>query len=98
MAQQITAGVLLDLLDRAHAVIAEDHEADEHRDLLGELATVTTVLRREIGGSHMGTGADVVLIGSDDGELVTCGKCGTEYNPAHHAEDCPHDWIERGEA
>jgi hypothetical protein len=61
-----TAGELRDLLDRAVVVIEEGEDADEHGDLLTDLRDALTLVRRGIGGSRMGTGADVVLLQDDD--------------------------------
>lgn len=62
----LTAGELLDLLGRADSVIRESDGADEHAELLGELKDATDLLRQEIGASHMGTGADIVVIQAAD--------------------------------
>lgn len=67
----LTFGQLLDIIARAHSVIVESDGADEHAELTGELEAVSTLIRDEIGASHMGTGADVVLIErGDTGETV----------------------------
>lgn len=62
----LTAAHLLDVVGRAHSVIVESEGADEHEELLGELDAITTLLRNEIGASHMGTGADVVILERGD--------------------------------
>lgn len=62
----LTAGELLDLLDRAYSVIEESVDFDEHLELTNELEEVRTLLREQIDGSHMGTGADVVIIGEEE--------------------------------
>jgi len=65
--QQLTAGKLLELLQRCHAVIEESVDVDEHLDLTDDLEAAIALIDGEIGGSHMGTGADVVLIERGEG-------------------------------
>ena len=62
----LTFGQLRDLLQRAHSVIHESEGADEHMELLVELHEAFTLIRDEVSGSHMGTGADVVVIERSD--------------------------------
>lgn len=64
----VTAGELRDLLDRASRILSETLLAagvDEHWGLVAELNAVETLLKNEIGGSHMGCGADTVLVSSE---------------------------------
>jgi hypothetical protein len=71
----VTAGRLLDILERAHVVLREDDDhADENVEIIEELSAVQTLLRREIEGSHMGVGADVVLIGAQPTATLTDGE------------------------
>lgn len=67
----VTAGELLDILQRATSVIEESEGADEHGELLSELRDVSELLTTEIGASHMGTFADDVLIerGFENGQV-----------------------------
>lgn len=30
-------------------------------------------------------------------KLISCGKCGDEYDPRFHDEECPHERIERAD-
>jgi hypothetical protein len=66
----LTAGQLLDIVSRARSVIevyAEDAmHLDEHALLLGELREIESLTRSEINASHMGVGADVVLLTRGD--------------------------------
>jgi hypothetical protein len=64
--KSLTFGQLLDVIGRAHSVIVESDGADEHAELLAELATIRNFIRTEIDGSHMGTGADVVVLERSD--------------------------------
>lgn len=63
----VTAGELLDILQRAHGVMAAEGDdfTDAHADLIGEIHDVWQLLRREIEGSNAGCGHDVVIIGAD---------------------------------
>jgi hypothetical protein len=63
---RISAGQLLDIVSRAQSVIEESDGADEHQELIGELREVTKLFRDEIGASHMGIGADVVILERGD--------------------------------
>lgn len=68
MRNHLTAGQLLDILDRAFSVIYESDPHREHNELQGELKDAADLLRKEIGGSHMGAGADVVILGEEVGD------------------------------
>lgn len=69
--KQLTVADLRELVNRAHAVIKESEHADEHAALLGELDAVATLCRDEIGASHMGSGADVVILGGSEESPAT---------------------------
>jgi hypothetical protein len=64
---RLTFRDLLDLLDRADSVIRESDGADEHQELLDELTAARTLIRGEIGASHMGSGADEIVLQRGDG-------------------------------
>jgi hypothetical protein len=66
LSTQLTAGALLDLLDRSHSVISELDDYTEHSELLRDLVQARALLRTEIDGSHMGIGREVVLVERSD--------------------------------
>lgn len=60
--EQVTYGQLRDIVSRAQSVIQESDGADEHRELLADLQSVTTLIDLAIGSSHMGCGKDVPML------------------------------------
>lgn len=65
MRNHLTAGQLLDIIVRADTAI---HERPSNAAILADLRSVRDLLQQEIGGSHMGTGADVVILGEEVGD------------------------------
>lgn len=86
---RLTFGQLRDLLDRASDCASEWGPRAEHHGLALDLRAAADLIRDEIGASHMGTGADEVVIergdngdeeDEDDGERDACAACGESYN------------------
>lgn len=71
--RSLTAGQLLALLDRAHGALATV-DGQRFNALLADLSDAAELVRGEIGASHMGSGADEVLIERPE-DVPTCPEC-----------------------